>query len=180
MRLLPLLLAAAVAGAAASAQPVRTSPERTYEAYRLDVSQTRNARFVARGGYGVYDIEDVSTTRWTGYVGGRPVGEAAFYQAGGFDEVAGRVRSRRRRAGLLVGVGLAATAVGVALAVSGQDDADGSEGSSLTYTGLGVGTAGLAVATLGFVQLNRNQTPASQAIDAATRFNAELTDRLRR
>lgn len=177
-----LVVAAALAagGGAAEAQPVRLSPgaAETYRAYRLDVSETRRPRYVARGGAGVYEVEDVSTTRWTGYVGGRPVGEAAFYEAGGFDDVAGRVRSRRARAGVLVGLGVAAAAVGVALAVSGSGDAEGSEGSSLTYAGLGVGTAGLAVGALGYVQLNRNQTPASQAVRVARRFNAELAGRL--
>ena len=175
-----LAVAAVLASGAVSAQPVRLSAEqaRTYESYRLDVSETRRERYVARGGLGVYEIEDVSTTRWTGYVGGRPVGEAAFYEAGGFDDVARRVRSRRTRAGLLVGVGVAAAAVGVALAVSGSGESEGSEGSSLTYAGLGVGTAGLAVGALGYTQLSRNQTSAPEAVRAATRFNRELATRL--
>ena len=181
--LLPALTVAVVlGGGAASAQPLRLSPEQaeTFEAYRLDVAETRQTRYVARGGPFTYDLEDVSTSRWTGYVGGEPVGEAAFYEAGGFDDVAGRVRAGRRRGGVLVGVGLAAAAVGVGLAVAGSAESEGSDGSSLTYAGLGVGTAGLAVGVLGYTQLSRNQTSAAEAARSAARFNTELAERLRR
>ena len=175
-----LALVAVLVGGAASAQPVRLSAEQleTFEAYRLDVSETRQERYVARGGPFSYTVEDASTSRWTGYVGGRPVGEAAFYEAGGLDEVAGRVRSRRQRAGLLVGVGVAAAAVGVGLAVAGRDDSAGSEGSDLTYAGLGVGTLGLAVGALGYTRLRTNQTTAAEAAEAARRFNERLAARL--
>ena len=178
----PLAVAALVALAAApAAQPAALSGAQrdAYLDARLQIETVTNTRYRAEWRPYGYDIQDVSTTRWRGYVGEARVGELAFYRHAGADDLADHVAGRRQRGWVAVGLGALATGAGVAL-IAAAPDGDDNRFTETQLTGLGISLTGLSVAALGTLTLSRNHTSVRQAAAAADRFNQALEQTVRR
>ncbi len=179
MRTLVAALALATAvPAAAQSSSLSAAQRDAYQESRLQIETVTDRRYRARWQPYGYDITDVSTTRWRGYVGDERVGELAFYHHAGADALAGHVASRRRRGWVIVAVGLAATGAGAAW-IAASPDGDDNRFTETQLTGLGVSLTGVGVAALGVVTLSRNQTSLRDAVRAAEHFNRALEQTVR-
>ena len=176
-----LTVAAALAVLPAAAQPTGLTAEQMgiYQSSRLQIETVTNTRYRADWRPYGYDLTDVSTTRWRGYVGDERVGEVAFYRYAGADDLADYVAGRRQRGWIAVGLGVAAIGAGVAVIATAPDGAD-NRFTDRQLTGLGVSLLGASTAALGAVVLSRNHTSVRQAVGAAERFNGSLEETLRR
>ena len=176
----PLLLLAALVALPAAAQPTGLSAPQldAYETSRLQIETVTNTRYRANWRPYGYDIQDVSTTRWRGFVGTDRVSELDFYRHAGADALADRVAGKRRTGWIAIGLGAVATGVGVAI-IAGAPEGDDNRFTDTQLTGLGVSLAGVSTATVGVLLLNRNHTSLREAASAAERFNRALEQTVR-
>ncbi|AEV30448.1 hypothetical protein SpiGrapes_2690 [Sphaerochaeta pleomorpha str. Grapes] len=152
-------------------QSLELSEEYTQSALWIDTG--RNTEFyTSYPSEGVFSTTSPVELRWTPFLGTQPLEKETFFQIAGMQEEALRYKQAQKTARIFNWTGLSLFLAGTLL-LAGSQTID-PDSKVLLYSSLGLIFGGIASGGIGIIIDNSSQIPASEAAQAAVRYNENL------
>lgn len=152
-------------------QSLGLSEEYTQSALWIDTS--RNIEFYSLyPSEGVFDATSPVELGWTPFLGMQPLEKETFFQIAGMQEESARYRQAQKTVKIFNWTGLCLFLAGTVL-LAGSQTTD-PENKILLYSSLGLIFGGITAGGIGILINNASQVPASEAAEAAARYNENL------